>query len=73
MAHLYDPQHVIECKVSIAVKLSNGGSRNEDYTFLTSRDGRELTNQVTDTVLSALHLACSVKRERNADDSGAGQ
>jgi hypothetical protein len=69
MAHLFDPS-VTECKVTISVKHGRG-ELNESYTFLAERNGREITNQVTDTVLSALHLASAVIRERNTDPTDA--
>lgn len=63
MAYLFDPS-VQEVTITIAVKHGRG-ELNESYTFIAGRNGREITNQVTDAVLSTLHLASAVVRERN--------
>jgi hypothetical protein len=65
MAYLFDP-HIQEVTVSVSlIRSHDSGTLNETYTFLAKRDGVELTNQIADTVVSALHLATSVMRERN--------
>jgi len=65
MAYIFNP-HVEEVKITISViKAHQSGTFKEEYTFISDRDGMELTNQIADTVVSALHLASAVKRERN--------
>ena len=59
MAYLFDP-HVTECVVTIAVNCHDTKSLTETHTFTVATHGREVTNQITDTVLSALHLAEAV-------------
>lgn len=67
MAYLYAPEHVTEVSVRIDVKLSDGGTRCETIVFQSERDGKELTNQLTDTVLSAMHLAIAGRSGSNGD------
>ena len=69
MAYLYYP-HVTQCKVEVYIEQAHGGKHTETYTFVSSRDGVEATNQVADTILSALHLACAIIRERNDESTG---
>jgi len=67
MAYLFHP-HIQEVTVSVSLtRAHDSGTLNETYTFIAERDGIELTNQVADTVISALHLATAVMRERNAN------
>lgn len=63
MAYLYNP-HVTEVTVTIDIKVAHHGDRHERVTFNIERNGIEITNQLADTVLSAMHLAESVGRER---------
>ena len=56
MAYVYDP-HVTECVVTISAKTHDAKSVSETHTFAVATHGREATNQITDTILSALHLA----------------
>ncbi len=56
MAYAYDP-HVTECIVTISVSCHDAKSMTETHTFRVETHGREVVNQITDTVLSALHLA----------------
>ena len=56
MAYLFDP-HVTECVVTISAKTHDAKAVSETHTFAVATHGREATNQITDTILSALHLA----------------
>lgn len=69
MAYLYAPEYVTEVSVKIDVKLSGGGTRCETVVFKSERDGKELTNQFADTVLSATHLAIAGRSSTNGDSS----
>lgn len=57
MAYLNFPQYVTGVTIKIDVKLSNGEVRCDTVRFESDRDGRELTNRLTDTMLSAMRLA----------------
>ena len=59
MAYLFDP-HVTECEVTISVRCQDVKNLTETHRFTVATHGREVTNQITDTVLSALHLAQAV-------------
>ena len=59
MAYLFDP-HVTECTVTISVNCHDAKECTETHKFTVATHGREVTNQITDTVLSALHLAQAV-------------
>jgi len=59
MAYLFDP-HVRECTVTIEVNCCDAKCLTETHRFTVATHGREVTNQITDTVLSALHLAEAV-------------
>ena len=59
MAYLFDP-HVRECVVTIEVKCCDAKCLTETHRFTESDHGREVVNQITDTILSALHLAQAV-------------
>lgn len=56
MAYVFS-SGVTETVITIAAKTADGRSVHETHVFNRDRDGQELTNQITDTVLSALHLA----------------
>jgi hypothetical protein len=62
MAYLFDP-HVTECVVTISVNCHDTKSVSETHRFTVESHGREVTNQITDTVLSALHLAEAAAKE----------
>lgn len=59
MAHLYHPKRVTEVWVRVDVKFSDDARHTESVHFVAERDGQELTAQLTDTVVSAMHLACA--------------
>lgn len=56
MAYVYDPR-VARCVVTISAETSNDRSISETHTFLIETHGQEAVSQITDTILSALHLA----------------
>jgi hypothetical protein len=59
MAYLFDP-HVTECTVTISVNCHDAKCLTETHRFTEATHGREVVNQIADTVLSALHLAQAV-------------
>lgn len=59
MAYIFHP-HVTECSVTIAVRCHDAKSLTETHTFTAATHGIEVTNQIADTILSALHLATAV-------------
>ena len=61
MAYVYDPR-VTRCVVTIAAETANDRSMSETHIFLVETHGQEVVSQLTDTILSALHLAESAAR-----------
>ena len=67
MAYIFDP-HVTECCVTISVRCHDTKSLTETHTYTVQSHGREVTNQLTDTVLSALHLADAAARAERSHE-----
>ena len=63
MTFLYDP-HVTEVEIIVSVKIAHHGEETRNLYFTEEEHGREITNQLADTVLSACDLAIAKVKDK---------
>ena len=67
MAYVYSGC-VINCVITFSAKTADGRELNVTHIFTPEVNGQEVTNQIADTVLSALHLADAVRLSKKSKE-----